>query len=1411
MKTDFKRKISLFMAIVMMICTMSNISIMAEPNEGELSTEIISEEIDDSVQSEDMDVINDEETSQEEISEEESSAVDETAEEVSEENSSVANETAEEVSEESSLVEVNEEDIVLFAEDAVATAAGVYEVKTAINYTLNFPRTPEEIKKIADYGIDPTDLEWKLFSVSSTKGDWKESSTAPKTAEFVEGAQTSGVGSVTVNTTDTKGYFVLRANSKSNSNNTVLRYKVTVEGKKTKSLALTPGKTTKTNGLVIKDKSSAVKVKEYDLSMTVAKDQVLTNTSVITVLSTVALADSTGAKTSEIETNLTGGAVQVLKIEELDLKKGYSQFKITALNSGSGTINVYSKQKDLYGRREQQAIIHVTVSNYPNTAEVDEDTPLHIRAGENITFSYSSAAGVYYQVEGDEKVILQAASAVDPNLKNSDIKWVIQKPDGKTSPAAKFKTINKSGKTAPVSTLTGKDEVELINTKANRTLNNLIHVKAVNVLQPGIVYADFQVAIRPTMIDTLEVGPKTTSKKSGVDEIANKKDEYTLKLNMGSKFKLSVKPKSKAGKVYNTGVKYEVVSGSADLITISNTGIINPIASTVTSQATIKISTLETFDGTDIPVKEAKIYVTINPFVKKLMLNTTSLTMAPNSSQRFLLATSPISTYNSRVKVGYDNKAVTLYKAGTEEKVNPGDVVTVNGVMPFEVRVNEGIDDKTKFGAPVITFDYEKNTTQGYTDESKATQAKLKLKFTPVLGNIKKINQKFKATDGVVELNVPVGVPTDLKVSVTPASAFNEIDWVTTGDSVTFSDLSESIEIRNGWVIPKEVGLYEFAGVAQGVTDKGEKLSTYTYRINVYQPTSIIGVKEDSSAPQYSLYAGYLMDKNVTLTTNDPLIEGGKWINLKTIRSAGSTEKITWTSNNPSAVTVDNDYEDAFRIYLNSPGTYVITGKSEFSKLKYSFRVKVKEVYSKDQAEDLSKPENAEKLEVLYAYLNDMMYMRPRPGNQIDISAGEKIQLAVTAEGEISTKVKWTPDTTAKQYLSVTSKGLVTGKKYSKTPVKVEYTYYSSTKALKNVEVKGTVMINVMDPEATTTISSKVPEYASKDVSLKLKASVKGAKANLVTTTFYYIKDTQDTSQKKAIGTDNIFKPGEKGTYYIWAETKFNESNEIIYSTDIKSIKLLDVMVNKATVTTPTINAVQRTAGQTFMVNVLAEAKEAGQKPDVEGIVWSSSNYNVAHAEEVTTSTGAYATAKITVGANAFGKATITGTLKNSGKKVKVTVTTVADGSIAAPSKVTLKVTPSKTIKVPVSDKPEDGRISIKTVYLESGKTATGKLTPSVADRTKKVVPGQVVWFVDKTGGQNYTKYDFANPDADLPIVIDRLGRITIKSGASVSSSTKINITAGYEYKDPTTGQWTEIKAIDGENNENNYYQLTGK
>lgn len=1408
MKTDFKRKISLFMAIVMMICTMSNISIMAEPSDGELSTEIISEEIDDSVQSEDMDVINDEETSQEEISEEESSAVDETAEEVSEENSSVTNETAEEVSEESSLVEVNEEDIVLFAEDAVATAAGVYDVTSAINYTLTFPRTPEEIKKIADYGIDPTDLEWKLFSVSSAKGDWKESSTAPKTAKFVEGAQTSGVGSVTVNTTDTKGYFVLRANSKSNSNNTVLRYRVTVEGKKTKSLALTPGKTTKTNGLVIKDKNAAIK--EYDLSMTVAKDQVLTNTSVITILSTVSLADKTGDKLSEIETTLTGGSLKVLDIEKLAEKKGYSQFKITALNSGSGTINVYSKQKDLYDRREQKAIIHVTVSDYPNTAEVDEDTPLHIRAGENITFSYSSAAGVYYQVEGDEKVILQAGSAVDPNLKNSDIKWVIQKPDGKASPAAKFKTINKKNKIAPVSTLTGKDEVELINTKANRTLNNLIHVKAVNVLQPGIVYADFQVAIRPTMIDKLEVGPKTTTKKSGVDEIANKKDEYTLKLNMGTKFKLSVKPKSDLGKVYNTGVKYEVVSGSAELITISNTGIINPIASTVTSQATIKISTLETFDGTDTPVKEARIYVTINPFVKKLMLNTTSLTMAPDSSQRFLLATSPISTYNSRIKVDYDNKVVTLYKAGTEDKVNPKDVVTVNGVMPFEVRVNEGIDDKTKFGAPVITFDYEKDSTQGYTDESKATQAKLKLKFTPVLGNIKKINQKLKATDGVVELNVPVGVPTDLKVSVTPTSAFNEIDWVTTGDSVTFSDLSESIEIRNGWVIPKKVGLYEFAGVAQGVTDKGEKLSTYTYRINVYQPTSIIGVKEDSSAPQYSLYAGYLMDKNVTLTTNDPLIEGGKWINLKTIRSAGSTEKITWTSNNPSAVTVDNDYddEDTFRIYLNSPGTYVITGKSEFSKLKYSFRVKVKEVYSKDQAEDLSKPENAERLEVLYAYLNDMMYMTAE--NQIDIAAGEKIQLAITAAGEIAAKVKWTPDTTAKQFISVTSKGLVTGKKYSKDPVKVEYTYYGSTKALKNVEVKGTVMINVMDPEATTTISSKIPEYASKDVSLKLKASVKGAKANLVTTTFYYTKDTQDKAQKVAI-SDNTFKPGAKGTYYIWAESKFNESNKVIYSTNIKSIKLLDVMVNKATVTTPTINAVQRTSGQTFMVNVLAEAKEAGQKPDVEGIVWSSSNYNVAHAEEVTTSTGAYATAKITVGANAFGKATITGTLKNSGKKVKVTVTTVADGSIAAPSKVTLKVTPSKTIKVPVSDDPKDGKVSIKTVYLESEKTATGKLTPSVADRTKKVVPGQVVWFVDKTGGQNYTKYNFANPDADLPIVIDRLGRITIKSGASVTSSTKINITAGYEYKDPTTGQWTEIKAIDGENNENNYYQLTGK
>lgn len=1408
MKTDFKRKISLFMAIVMMICTMSNISIMAEPSDGELSTEIISEEIDDSVQSEDMDVINDEETSQEEISEEESSAVDKTAEEVSEENSSVANETAEEVSEESSLVEVNEEDIVLFAEeDAVATAAGVYEVKTAINYTLNFPRTPEEIKKITDYGIDLTDLEWKLFSVSSTKGDWKESATPPNTAKFVEGAQTSGIGSVTVNTTDKKGYFVLRANSKSNSNNTVLRYKVTVEGKKTKSLALTPGKTTKTNGLVIKDKDAAIK--EYDLSMTVAKDQVLTNTSVITILSTVSLADKTGDKLSEIETTLTGGSVKVLDIEKLAEKKGYSQFKITALNSGSGTINVYSKQKDLYGRREQQAIIHVTVSDYPNTVEVDEDTPLHIRAGENITFSYSSAAGVYYQVEGDEKVILQAGSAVDQNLKNSDIKWVIQKPDGKTSPAAKFKTINKSGKTAPVSTLTGKDEVELINTKANRTLNNLIHVKAVNVLQPGIVYADFQVAIRPTMIDTLEVGPKTTPKKSGVEPIENRDDEYTLKLNMGTKFKLSVKPKSDLGKVYNTGVKYEVVSGSADLITISNTGIINPIASTVTSQATIKISTLETFDGTDTPVKEARIYVTINPFVKKLMLNTTSLTMAPDSSQRFLLATSPLSTYNSRVKVGYTNTAVTLYKAGTEQKVNPGDVVTVNGVMPFEVRVNEGIDDKTKFGAPVITFDYEKDSTQGYTDESKATQAKLKLKFTPVLGNIKKINQKLKAKDGVVELNVPVGVPTDLKVSVTPTSAFNEIDWVTTGDSVTFSDLSESIEIRNGWVIPKEVGLYEFAGVAQGVTDKGEKLSTYTYRINVYQPTSIIGVKEDSSAPQYSLYAGYLMDKNVTLTTNDPLIEGGKWINLKTIRSAGSTEKITWTSNNPSAVTVNNNDDDTFSIYLNSPGTYVITGKSEFSKLKYSFRVKVKEVYSEEQAKDLSKPENAEKLEVLYAYLNDMMYMTA--GNQIDIAAGEKIQLAITAKGEIAAKVKWTPDTTAKQYISVTSKGLVTGKKYSKDPVKVEYTYYGSTKALKNVEVKGTVMINVMDPEATTTISSKIPEYASKDVSLKLKASVKGAKANLVTTTFYYTKDTQDKAQKKTIGTDNIFKPGEKGTYYIWAETIANESKEPMYITDIKSIKLLDVMVNKATVTTPTINAVQRTAGQTFIVHVLAEAKEAGQKPDVEGIVWSSSNYNVAHAEEVTTSTGAYATAKITVGDNAFGKATITGTLKNSGKKVKVTVTTVADGSIVAPSKVTLKVTPSKTVKVPVSDDPKDGNVSIKTVYLESEKTATGKLTPSITDKTKKVVPGQVVWFVDKTGGQNYTKYDFANPDADLPIVIDRLGRITIKSGASVSSSTKINITAGYEYKDPTTGQWTEIKAIDGENNENNYYQLTGK
>ena len=123
------------------------------------------------------------------------------------------------------------------------------------------------------------------------------------------------------------------------------------------------------------------------------------------------------------------------------------------------------------------------------------------------------------------------------------------------------------------------------------------------------------------------------------------------------------------------------------------------------------------------------------------------------------------------------------------------------------------------------------------------------------------------------------------------------------------------------------------------------------------------------------------------------------------------------------------------------------------------------------------------------------------------------------------------------------------------------------------------------------------------------------------------------------------------GNYDIYPVISDSDTGKQLATGDAKNISIYDKLATKVTASKTKFDA---EPNEEYTIDIKALASD-GKMADKDEIVWSTSNSNIVKPKAAK-STDEYASVTLKTTSNK-GKATVTGVLKNSGKKVSITVT----------------------------------------------------------------------------------------------------------------------------------------------------------
>ena len=880
----------------------------------------------------------------------------------------------------------------------------------------------------------------------------------------------------------------------------------------------------------------------------------------------------------------------------------------------------------------------------------------YIYGGDKITVDYSTRQ---IKINDKPKGLIVGQDALQNNFK-----WVLEKANGKAPSDVKLVYTNAKGK--KVSGLSYAGHEAVVTTKSVTKLNSYVLLKGVTAdydlkKKKGSVYSEIKLYINPLSVtgykDLTSSQTFSFNEKNGVgfSESTGEENTYDLTMYEGRSFSLPFKAKDGANKT----LIYQL-SGSGRGVTVVNGKV--TAYNEVTGQ---KIKIYPLYKAISCPV--ITVNVTVTPKPKSLKSNTSSVALASGIAQQVCVGTVPASNSNCTYRFKYDTSKFNV-EIG-EESING------NGTVSYKIRGGMLLDISVKSGVALGAKekDYLEISCDGV-----AKSLKIELKAAPVLQNVKSLKESNKKVgkEGFVEIKVPKGGAFNLGISVAPVNADNRYTW-TIGDGVDSDNIitgtvDDSELMMNGCIVNGGMeGTYYAQACTVGRNTNGDILETKIYRINVYEPSGSLFIQQPEITDQtvtgkdpiletaydssYMIKNGMLMKLDNALSDCDHYFTVGENMEISLpMASNGCTEPIEWKSNKQTGLRVTAQSADGnsglLSIRALQPGTYTVKGTTKNTKQKIAFKVLVKRLQDKTDAA-LKAAEKTNGFESNSSGIwSAVSSLTVKAGNELPVTLSEGVS------GKVTFKVK-----DGSIAGSNNSSGIIKGKKAGTTAVTATVTYGKAGSNTFTIPLT----VTAADP---TYKKVTVPVYAKKGVSFKISAT--GKNVNNTNQVWYYCKKNgsgYDKPQKLAGAGAKTASISQTGVYKIYPVMSDGTGSGVSLA---KTIGIYSSLVTKANMNT--------TAGAKAKLKELKKGVQCGSViylpiftnsgADAGDIMWSSSNTYLANAQECTIgdvdddefaeeNKDAYGWVKITASAVFTGKVKLTGVLRNSGKKVSVTLT----------------------------------------------------------------------------------------------------------------------------------------------------------
>ena len=891
-----------------------------------------------------------------------------------------------------------------------------------------------------------------------------------------------------------------------------------------------------------------------------------------------------------------------------------------------------------------------TVTATPGSPKNSDVNKWVVSQGDVLEINFATGVVNTVAVSGDTETLTEVgclkyekvdSSTPVPTNGISDVKWVV-------AGAKVVKTDN-------------PEVIRISGTKASGAFNGNVKIKAVDIADDKKVYGSFDVFVTAPKTTSLSVKEKAgvLTKKSGAE------NEYELKIAAGSVFKLPVTAVGGANKL----VTYEAKFNTNDPIAFS---VVNGVVKGLIPGAsgTIKVNPQDGTTG-----KEVTINVTVeSPAKYAARTDATSFALVPGGAvQYFTIGGTTFDGTAKVTKIEFDSSVYTVKAGSSNISSGAQNNTLTNGAITYSVALQTG-----KTAADI------KNKPITVTVESSGKPAKnivIKPSFASVYSNIKSFKQTGKANaDDKIVVDVPVGTAYNLGLSVTPATANNEVSWTIEKGGQSSTDIS----ITGDVLYAAKAGTYEVYATSVAKNDRNKTIDSKHYIVNVYESASGFALNNDSN---YGIVGGCLVSN--PKEDCDKLIKGGQKITINAPTVLGKPEDVIWTSNKPNALAVAVNSSDQTKLDLELvlPGSYTVTGVTKYSKQKISFKVNVEE--NLDHLKDAAST---------YEYLNSDNVWKALNDNT-EFKAGSVVNVrlkAIDSNADKSASAKLAFSVSDKTKASINASGVL--KINAKANAGDTFTI-NGTMSSKNTEDKlenaVTIKIAAADPEIKKVV---VPAWGVAGQEIKVSMSGK----NIQNCEW----ETKTDGVTKQYPNAKTIKIDVAGKYEIYPVLKTGDTTytkipgfdkTITIFTDTPKTVALDAKNNTVKVDHRTSESDSNSATayrkpsdlaksaykySTYYVPFFAysdpkegtEAAGATTSTAVADITWTSSNNNIATVETAkdsdfkTSDNKYYAAAKITT-YGYEGKVTLTGEVKNSGKKIKITLNVTKDDAFDADNK----------------------------------------------------------------------------------------------------------------------------------------------